>query len=191
MSYQLKNKPATRETSLHLSHICKKALNDYLSPEICRWRSLPSSLTFPWTANCSLPRTTELPGWAEKVSFTKDQHLNLYEKNTAHTFPINQRLLRHVGGWLISHFDYQLLGETQRIAFRLLLSTCVCLCVCMPHLWTPGNGLRYRRRFFLKLRGMTPDVACKSFTQIGLQIPRCRTKWWPWNTIIGHNSAIY
>ena len=31
---------------------------------------------------------------------------------------------------------YELLGEMQRIAFRLMLPSCVCLCVCMPRLWT-------------------------------------------------------
>ena len=35
------------------------------------------------------------------------------------------------------------LGEMQRIAFHLMLSSwCVCVCVCMPRLWTSGNSLR-------------------------------------------------
>ena len=54
---------------------------------------------------------------------------------------------------------------------------CLCACVCMPRLWTSGNCLRYRRRFSFKLLGMTPDIICNSLTQIGLQIPRWRTKW--------------
>ena len=39
-------------------------------------------------------------------------------------------------------FHYQLLGEMQRIAFRLLLPSCVCVCVCLSVsvcLWTPGK----------------------------------------------------
>ena len=64
----------------------------------------------------------------------------------------------------------------------------VCVCrVCGPQ----ENGLRWRRHFFKKLLEMTPDIIYKSFTQIGWQISRWRTKWRPWNTIIGRNSAIY
>ena len=56
------------------------------------------------------------------------------------------------------------LGEMQRIAFRLLLSTCVCVCVClcvyvsvgmcvcvsvyMPRLWTPGKRFEVDTSFF-------------------------------------------
>ena len=52
----------------------------------------------------------------------------------------------------------------QRIAFRLMLSSCVCVgvsvclsvcvCVCMPRLWTPGKWFEIDVVFF-KLRGMT------------------------------------
>ena len=80
------------------------------------------------------------------------------------------------------------LDEMQRIAFRLLLSSyvcvclsvciCVCVCVCMPRLWTSGKRFEIETSFFL-LRGMTPDITCKSFTQICLQISRWRTKWRP------------
>ena len=68
---------------------------------------------------------------------------------------------------------------------------CVCLslCVCMARLWTSGKRFEIETSFCFKLRGITPDIICK--TQIGLQIPRWRTKWRPWNTIIGCNSAIY
>ena len=92
------------------------------------------------------------------------------------------------------------LGEMQRIAFHLMLSSCVCVCiclscvcvfVCMPRLWTSGKRFEIVTSFFFKLRGMTPDIICKSFTQIGLQIPIWRTKWRLWNTINGCNSAIY
>ena len=73
------------------------------------------------------------------------------------------------------------LGEMQRIAFRLMLSSCVCVCVCLSvcvytALWTSGIRLEIETSFF-KLFEMTPDITCKSFTQIGLQIPRWRTKW--------------
>ena len=65
------------------------------------------------------------------------------------------------------------------VSVCLCMYVCVCLCVCvsvcMPHLWTPGKLFEVETSvFFLKLRGMTPDMACKSSTQIGLQIPR----WW-------------
>ena len=76
------------------------------------------------------------------------------------------------------------------VCVRVCVCVCVCMCVCRA--WGPQeNGLRYRRRFLLKLLGITPDITYKSFTQIELQIRRWRTKWRPWNTIIGRNSAIY
>ena len=50
------------------------------------------------------------------------------------------------------------LGEMQRIAFRLLLSTCVCVCVSvcvcvcvcvsMPRLWMPGKRFEIETSFF-------------------------------------------
>ena len=33
----------------------------------------------------------------------------------------------------------------------------VCVCVCMPRLWTPEKRLEVETSFFLKLRGITPD----------------------------------
>ena len=38
---------------------------------------------------------------------------------------------------------------------------------------------------------MTPDISCRSWAQIWLQIPRWWKKWRPWNTIIDYYSAIY
>ena len=38
---------------------------------------------------------------------------------------------------------------------------------------------------------MTTHISCRRLTKIGLQIPRWRTKWRPWNTTIGYNSVIY
>ena len=66
----------------------------------------------------------------------------------------------------------------QRIEFRLMLSSCVCvcvcvcvcLCVCMPRLCTPGKRFEIEMSFFFKLRGIKPDIICKSLTQIGVQI---------------------
>ena len=51
---------------------------------------------------------------------------------------------------------HQFLGEMQRIAFRLMLSSCVsvcvsvCLsvCVCMPRLWTSGKRFEIEMPFF-------------------------------------------
>ena len=72
--------------------------------------------------------------------------------------------------------------------YAIVVCLRVCLCVC--HICGPQeNGLR--DVVFFKLLEMISDITCKSFTQIGLQIPRWWTKWRPWNTIIGHNSAIY
>ena len=72
-----------------------------------------------------------------------------------------------------------------------VVCVCVCLYVCMPRLWTPGKRFEIELVFFSKLHAITPDIICKSLTQLLLQIPRWRTKWRPWNTIIGCNSAIY
>ena len=38
---------------------------------------------------------------------------------------------------------------------------------------------------------MAAHISCRSLTKIWLQISRWRTKWRPWNAIIGYNSAIY
>ena len=77
--------------------------------------------------------------------------------------------------------------------YAIVMCVClsVCVYVCMPRLWTSGKRFELETSFFSELLGMTRDITCKSFTQIGLQIPRWRTKWRPWNTIIGRNSAIY
>ena len=102
---------------------------------------------------------------------------------------------------LVSHYLKPFLGELQRIAFRLMLSSscmCVCVCLCVSVcvcVYAAFVDLRKtvwdRDVLFSILLRMTPDITCKSFTQIGLQIPRWRTKWRPWNAIIGSNSAIY
>ena len=86
----------------------------------------------------------------------------------------------------------QLLDEMQRIVYYRRVYVCFCLSVCMPRLWTPGKRFEIETSsFFFKLRGLMPDITCKSFTQIGLQIPRWQTIWRAGNTIIGRNSAIY
>ena len=63
----------------------------------------------------------------------------------------------------------------------LCVSVCVCLCVCACVCVCPFVDLkkRFEIETFFKLRGITPDINCKSLTQIGLQIPRWRTKWRP------------
>ena len=74
---------------------------------------------------------------------------------------------------------YAFLDEMQRIAFALCyrhvcVSVCVCVCVCVSAAFVDLRKTVWdRRRFSFKMLGMTPDVTCKSFTQIGLQIPRC------------------
>ena len=69
-------------------------------------------------------------------------------------------------------------------AIVMCVCVCVCLsvgvCVCVCRVCGPQeNCLRYRRHLFSILLEMTPDIAYKSLTQIGLQIPRWRTKWRP------------
>ena len=73
------------------------------------------------------------------------------------------------------------LGEMQRIAFRLMLSSCVCLSICLSVCLSVCVYAAFvddrktvwdRDVVFFKLRGMTPNITYKSFTQIGLQIPR-------------------
>ena len=74
------------------------------------------------------------------------------------------------------------LGEMQRIAFRLMLSSCMSVCVCVSvyaAFVDARKTVRDRGVVVFKLRGITPDIICKSLTQIGLQIPRWRTKWRP------------
>ena len=79
-------------------------------------------------------------------------------------------------------------GEMQRIAFRLMLSSCVsmcvCVCVCVFVVFVNARKIVWIETSFFKLRGITPDIICKSLTQIGLQIPRWQTKWRPRNAII-------
>ena len=53
----------------------------------------------------------------------------------------------------------------------------VCLSLCMYAAFVDlRKTVCDRDTVFFKLLGMTPDITCKSFTQIGLQIPRWRTK---------------
>ena len=40
----------------------------------------------------------------------------------------------------------------------------VCVCVCMPCLWTSGKRFELETSFFLKLYGITLDIICKSLT---------------------------
>ena len=67
--------------------------------------------------------------------------------------------------------------------YAIVMCVCVCvcvsLCVCMLRLWTSEKRFEIETSFFFKLREKTLDVICKSSTQIGLQIPRWRTKWRP------------
>ena len=61
---------------------------------------------------------------------------------------------------------------------------CVCLCICVYAAFVDQeNGFGYRRRFCFELREITPNIICKSLTQIGFQISRWRTKWRKYNTI--------
>ena len=56
------------------------------------------------------------------------------------------------------------LGEMQRIAFRLMLSSCVCMClcvcvsVCMLRLWMPEKRFEIESSIYFKLRGTIPDI---------------------------------
>ena len=79
------------------------------------------------------------------------------------------------------------LGEMQCIAFCLMLSSCVC----MLHLWTPGKRFQIETSFLFKLYRMTPDITCKSLTQIRLQIPRWRTKWRPFKGMALSQAFIF
>ena len=65
---------------------------------------------------------------------------------------------------IITKMTFRFLGETQRIAFRLMLSSCVyvcvcvcvSVCVCMPHLWTSGKRFEIETPFlFLIARNDT------------------------------------
>ena len=68
----------------------------------------------------------------------------------------------------------------------------VCVCVCVYAAFVDLRKTVWDRDIvFFRLLEITRDITCKSFTQIELQIPRWRTKWRPWNTIFGRNSAIY
>ena len=60
--------------------------------------------------------------------------------------------------------------------YAIIMCMCVCLCVCLCVYMCMCVCVSVCVSFF-KLLGITPDITCKSFTQIGLQIPRWRTKW--------------
>ena len=68
---------------------------------------------------------------------------------------LSDSCLKIMGDKLSGPLDLPFLGEMQRIAFRLLLSTCVCvsMCVCvcvsecMPRLWTPGKRYEVETSF--------------------------------------------
>ena len=77
--------------------------------------------------------------------------------------------------------------------YAIVMCVCLSVCLCVYAAFVDARKTVWDRyvNFFYKLRGMLPYITCKIFTQIGLQIRRWRTKWRPWNTIIGRNSAIY
>ena len=54
---------------------------------------------------------------------------------------------------------------------------CVCVRVCC--VYGPQENTLRSRNCFYKLCAITPDIICKSLTQIGLQIPRWRLLWRP------------
>ena len=112
----------------------------------------------------------------------------------------------------------QFLGEMQRIAFRFMLSSwvcvrvcacvhacvrecvracvcvcvcvCVCLCVCVcVCLCVCVCVCRVCGRH--RKTVWDKDVVFLKLTQFGLQIPKWRTKWWSWNTISCYYSVIY
>ena len=70
----------------------------------------------------------------------------------------------------------------QRTAFRIMLSSCVCVCVfvcvCVCAAFVDARKtVEIETSVFFEWREMIPDIICKSLIQIGLQIPRWRTKW--------------
>ena len=102
-----------------------------------------------------------------------------------------------------SMLDLEIVKNSKRLAiFRRNATHCIspyAIVVCVGvWMWVYAAFVDLRltvwdRDFviFFKLCRITPDIICKSLTQIWLQIPRWRTKWRPWNTIIDCNSAIY
>ena len=66
--------------------------------------------------------------------------------------------------------------------YTIIVCVCVCLCVyvCVcVYLYVAFVDLRKLSEIetsFFKSRGITPDIICKSLTQIGLQITRWRDK---------------
>ena len=65
----------------------------------------------------------------------------------------------------------------------IVVCVCVFVYVYIPRLWTSGKRFEIES-FSIKLREITTNISFKSLTQIGLQIPRWHTKWWPLNTIL-------
>ena len=74
--------------------------------------------------------------------------MSLTDRLTSASQPVSLSVLDR-SDRLISAF----LGEMQRIAFRLMLSSCVCVCVCvcvcMPRLWSSGKRLEIETPFFV------------------------------------------
>ena len=69
---------------------------------------------------------------------------NLQEQLSNH---LNFRQERDVLHYNLQVSFFPFLGEMQRIAFRLMLSSCVCVFVsmCMPRLWTSGKRFEIDR----------------------------------------------
>ena len=55
------------------------------------------------------------------------------------------------------------------------VSVCVSVCLCVCRVCGRQENGSDRRHFF-KVRGMAPNITCECFKQIGVQIPRWRTK---------------
>ena len=65
------------------------------------------------------------------------------------------------------------LDEMHALNFALCYRrVCVCVCLCVYAAFVDARKrFAIETSFFFKMRGMKPDITCKSLTQIGLQIP--------------------
>ena len=123
------------------------------------YQGIPSDLRSRPEQSHHLPRAL-LPGdYRQPIEFPTGVPAFNYTEKTF-IFTIYDYILR------IGQKRCDFLAKCNALHFALSSCVCVCVRVCMPYLWTSGKRFEIETSFFFKLRRITPDIICKSFTQI-------------------------